>query len=241
MPDAPAHPVKPAGRSAPAIVVFTLVAVGVAVADVAIKAASFARVADAPIQLTRSPKDGTTLIQVPASDQEATAWHTLPRMHPDDPASAIPYHDPVTLVPGTLSLKLTINTGAVFGVGKGSQWLFVIVSVFATTVIIYIFARSDARAYVSHVCLALILAGALGNLYDRVRFNAVRDMFWLFPGVELPFGLRWPSGDTGLYPWIFNLADAALVVGVFTLLVLMWREPRQPDARKRQDPAANPA
>ena len=72
--------------------------------------------------------------------------------------------------------------------------------------------------------LALILGGALGNLYDRVMFNAVRDMFWLLPGVKLPFGLRWPGGMDDAYPWLFNLADVALLAGVGMMVVILWFE-----------------
>jgi lipoprotein signal peptidase len=72
----------------------------------------------------------------------------------------------------------------------------------------------------------MILAGALGNLHDRIHFNAVRDLLWLFPGLTLPFGLHWPGGQSGLYPWIFNIADVALLVGVALLLIIIWRGPK---------------
>lgn len=140
----------------------------------------------------------------------------------------IPYHEPVTVVPYLLSLRLWTNTGAVFGIGKGGQWFFALVSLVATIVIGTVFWRSDPRTpriRVMHVALALILGGAWGNLYDRIRFNAVRDMFWLFPEVKLPFGWHWPgvNGSGDLYPWLFNIADAALVVGVSMLMFLLWQ------------------
>src|SRR5690606_27114508 len=101
-----------------------------------------------------------------------------------------------------------------------------------------IFWRSPARAFVLHVALALILAGALGNLYDRLMFSAVRDMFHLFPYAELLFGWTWPGPDESrmLYPWIFNLADAALVVGVVAVLLITWTyELRRSRLRKAAD------
>jgi signal peptidase II len=79
---------------------------------------------------------------------------------------------------------------------------------------------------VLHFGLALILAGALGNLYDRIMYGAVRDMLYLFPGVKLPFGITWPGGNPELYPWIFNIADAALCVGVVLIILTMLRKPR---------------
>lgn len=138
--------------------------------------------------------------------------------------SPIPPHNAIPLLPSILSLKLTLNTGAIFGLGKGHQWFFIVVSMVAVLVLIRVFWMSHAQARVVHVALAMILAGAMGNLYDRIRFNAVRDLLWLFPEVKLPFGWRWSDGPTGdqLYPWIFNVADAALVVGVVLMLVMMW-------------------
>jgi signal peptidase II len=73
------------------------------------------------------------------------------------------------------------------------------------------------------VALALLLAGAVGNLYDRITFGVVRDMLWLFPGVKLPFGWTWPGGNDELYPWIFNVADAAMCVALVFLLWMMSR------------------
>jgi len=62
----------------------------------------------------------------------------------------------------------------------------------------------------------LVLGGALGNLYDRVAYEAVRD----FIDVHL-FGWDYP---------VFNVADAALVVGIVILLVRSWRDRKKPEA-----------
>jgi signal peptidase II len=125
----------------------------------------------------------------------------------------------ITLIPHVLSLKLITNTGAVFGLGKGFRWVFIVVSFIAIPIIARIFWRSPARARGLHLALALILAGALGNLYDRILFSAVRDMLWLFP-------------STGMWPWIFNLADAALMAGVAGILLLsLLSELRRPALR----------
>ena len=55
-------------------------------------------------------------------------------------------------------------------------------------------------------------------------------MLLLFPGVKLPFGWHWPNGSDGLYPWIFNVADACLVIGLFFLMILMYRHERKMQA-----------
>jgi len=154
-------------------------------------------------------------------------------LDPDQPNRPIPHHEPINLVPHVLSLQLVTNTGAVFGIGKGAQGMFAVVSVVATVVILFVFLRSERGAWVQQTALALILAGALGNLHDRIRFNAVRDMLWLFPDVKLPLGLAWPGGNPDLYPWRFNIADAALVVGVGLTLILMWRAEKQAKQAKQ--------
>ena len=136
-----------------------------------------------------------------------------------------PPHHAINLVPNGLSLKLVVNEGAIFGLGQGRQQFFIGVSIVAVLVLGRMFWISPARAYGTHLALALILAGAVGNLYDRIRFGGVRDMLYLFPGVKLPFGWHWPGQPlkNDLYPWIFNVADAALVLGVSIMLILMWR------------------
>jgi len=92
----------------------------------------------------------------------------------------------------------------------------------AVGVIGWVFFLSRAGAWAQHVALALVLAGALGNLYDRIVYSGVRDMLYLFPGVRLPFGWQWSSQSDEVFPWIFNIADVSLLVGVSTLLILSW-------------------
>lgn len=191
-----------AGRSLPAVTCFVAIALSLLIADLALKYWAFRHVAGEPIELRGV----------------------------EDVHAAIPWHEPIVVVPKILSLQLTVNTGAVFGLGKGAIGFFVVVSVIATVAISVLFARSAARAWLHHVALAMILSGALGNLYDRVFYNAVRDMLHLFPGVYLPGGLAWPGGAREVYPWIFNIADVALVVGVLLLITLMWRDDRQTPA-----------
>lgn len=188
--------IRRAGSHLPSIVLFLAVVIAGLAADLTLKEVAFRTVAGTPIVLDPAQPD-----------------HTV-----------IPYHDPVTVIPGVLSLRLTTNTGAVFGLGKGGRWGFIAVSLVALVIITRIFWRSPANMPALHIALGLILAGALGNLYDRFMYSAVRDMLHMFPGATLPFGWTWPGneGSRVLYPWIFNLADAALVIGVAGVLVITW-------------------
>jgi signal peptidase II len=198
-----------AGKCPLAVVVFGVVVLVTLGSDLALKHFSFKWVADQPVYLNL------------------------------DQPGAIPVHDSIVVVRGLLNLHLTANTGAVFGLGKGAKWVFVVVSVVAIAVIMRLFWRSRSNAWILHVALALILAGALGNLYDRVMYSAVRDMLHLFPGAKLPIGLHWPGNGHSdeLYPWLFNLADAALMVGVGLVLMmgLLSKPQRQPKPQSDHD------
>lgn len=200
-------------RRPAAVGVFVGLTLLVLAADLGLKYAAFAYVAGVPVMV--DPLDPTRVIER------------------GDPLRLPVDHDPVNVLPGVLSLKLTTNTGAVFGIGKGGKWFFVLVSIGAVGMLGWFFARSRPDAWVSHAALAFTLAGALGNLYDRIRYNAVRDMLWMLPELQLPFGIHWPGmpsghGSNQVWPWLFNIADAALVIGVITLVVVTWWQEMRP-------------
>ena len=150
-------------------------------------------------------------------------------------------------LPGWLHFHVTANQGAVFGVGQGNRWLFVAVSVAAIAFLVYLFATSAPRQRVYQVIVGMLLAGVLGNLYDRLVFGYVRDMIYMLPGRTwpqwlanmLPSSWQWPRGP--VFPWIFNVADALLCTGVALMLVyslyLWWKDParraRPADATER--------
>lgn len=101
-----------------------------------------------------------------------------------------------------------VNHGALFGIGgeheTTANMFFAVVSLLAAIVILIWGLRSSAaRDPWLCVALGLILAGTLGNLYDRVVFNGVRDFFYFYL-------IDWP---------VFNFADCCLVVGACVLLV----------------------
>jgi len=200
-PPPPVHP-KRAWRSPAAITLFLGLTLVVLAADLGLKYWAFENVAGVPVRVEKKNRGPTIQIQQPG-----IGWVTIDPLRPDEPASAMPDHPPVKVVPGLLSLRLTINTGAVFGLGKGAQWVFAIISIAALAVIAWLFVRSPAWVPVWHIALALVTAGAAGNLYDRVQYKAVRDMLHLFP-------------ETRFWPWIFNIADAALMVGVGMIVLL---------------------
>ena len=109
------------------------------------------------------------------------------------------------LIPGFLHLHAHVNYGAVFGIGQGQRPLFLVVSVVAIALLMVLFANSQ-RQRLYQVLLGILFAGVLGNLYDRMTYGHVRDMIYAFP--------KW-----GIFPWIFNIADMMLCVGVAGMFV----------------------
>jgi signal peptidase II len=140
--------------------------------------------------------------------------------------------------PDLLDLRLVLNHGAVFGIGQGRGPVFIGFTVLAVATSLWVFGRhTGARSHLSHVGLALVLAGGLGNMVDRVSVGAVRDFLHLFPRRELPFGLHWPGGSNEWFPWVFNVADMELIAGMVLLMVAIQLSERRARAAARSSPA----
>ncbi|MEM8937329.1 MAG: signal peptidase II [Pseudomonadota bacterium] len=109
------------------------------------------------------------------------------------------------------------NTGASFGMLAGSAGSRVILSIISTIVAVGLIIWLGAmRRRIAAAGAAFIIGGALGNLYDRVAYGYVVD-FLDFSGLS--------------FPWVFNVADASINIGVALLLLDAWlsRE-KQPSA-----------
>jgi len=152
----------------------------------------------------------------------------------------LPFHTPHTVAPGVLEFQLVLNQGAVFGLGGGRRWVFILFTVVAITVGLWAFGRwTPARDRLAHISIGLVLGGGLGNVYDRLVYACVRDFIHPLPGVRLPFGWHWPNDPTGdIWPWVSNVADLFLIVGVAGLMLSMWRTPKAepPPATTPPDP-----
>lgn len=106
---------------------------------------------------------------------------------------------------GPFGLTLSHNSGVAFGLASGGGTRLVLVTVVALAVVGYVFARNPTRPGM-WVAAGLLAGGALGNLADRVRADAVTDY------VQIG---SWPA---------FNLADVAVTAGVLLLALTYLRE-----------------
>jgi signal peptidase II len=113
---------------------------------------------------------------------------------------------PYRFIPGILEFEYVENRGAVFGLAQGGRAIFIVVSIAAIVFLNYLFANSQKRR-VYQFLLGLLLAGVLGNLYDRIMFGYVRDMIHGLP--------MWKD----FFPWVFNVADCCLCVGVGLMVI----------------------
>lgn len=80
----------------------------------------------------------------------------------------------VKIIPYVLEFQTLMNSGALFGFGRGWTTLFLAASVFALVLVMWMFVTSDRRRWLLHIALGAIFAGALGNMYDRMFVRLVR-------------------------------------------------------------------
>ena len=128
---------------------------------------------------------------------------------------------PITLIPNVLELHTSYNRGALWGFGRGlphSSLIFAALSVVAAVAICYwLFVKKAGTDAWLTAALGLIMAGALGNCFDRLVLGHVRDF------------VHFHVDPVGFDCAIFNFADNMLVAGAVVLMLLALRpEPAPP-------------
>jgi signal peptidase II len=130
-------------------------------------------------------------------------------------------HTSIAVVQNFFSITYIRNKGAAFGFLADSSYrlpFFILISIIAVIVIIAVFRKLRADQKLPAFSLALIFAGAIGNLIDRVRLGEVIDFLdahW--------YRHHWPA---------FNVADSAICVGVFLLALDMLIDERRQKSGK---------
>jgi signal peptidase II len=111
----------------------------------------------------------------------------------------------VSIIPGFLNFLCSKNRGSVFGFAQGKNSALVLFSFIAIGVIIWIYIRSK-KSLILGLSMGFILAGAVGNLWDRIFYSYVRD----FIDIHLGTAFHWPT---------FNIADALICLGIGLMLL----------------------
>jgi signal peptidase II len=117
----------------------------------------------------------------------------------------------VNVLPGLFDLTLLFNKGAAFGLFSGIEsdvirlGLLAVTTIVALTVLLIVLLREYREDFWGQAIVGLVLGGAIGNVIDRVRIGAVVDFLDFYIGTN-----HWPA---------FNVADSAICVGVFFLLI----------------------
>lgn len=127
------------------------------------------------------------------------------------------YAQPVTLLP-VLDFTLLYNYGAAFSflstAGGWQRWLFTFIALSVSVVLVIWILRLDRKEQWLTISLALILGGAVGNLYDRMTLGYVVDFIHF----------HW---NNRYFP-AFNIADAAISVGAVMMLIdAFWLQKRR--------------
>lgn len=118
--------------------------------------------------------------------------------------AALPAGQDVTAIPGWLWFRLLTNTGVTLGLFSGNNELVAALSLVVVGALAVIALRAEAGGVVGVIALGAIAGGALGNLVDRLRLGSVTDFI-----------------EIRVWPTDFNLADAAIRVGVVVFLLAL--------------------
>ena len=138
--------------------------------------------------------------------------------------NTLTFGQPVPVLGEFFRLTYTHNPGAAFGIniGEHSRVFFLVLSLVALVVLGLIYRSTPARDGLRLLAVALVSAGAIGNIIDRFRFEAgVVDFLDVGIGAH-----RWP---------IFNVADMAVSIGAVLLLISFYFEEKDGD---EPEPAA---
>ena len=130
----------------------------------------------------------------------------------------------IPLIPNFLELLFVYNDKAAFSVDFGLSGLvgkdgvvtaFIIITSISILVFIYVLYRYKNKGLLGRIALALVIGGAIGNLYDRIFIGRVRDFIQI---VYFGLDIQLLGGKSFA---VFNIADSCLVIGIILLAVFI--------------------
>jgi signal peptidase II len=125
--------------------------------------------------------------------------------------------EPRVVISNFFTLVNITNTGAAFGSFKGNNTFFVVISIIALLVVMFLLVKRRQVDLWRDVSLALLLAGILGNLTDRLLYGHVID-FLLF-NLHVRYADPWPA---------FNVADSCISIAVVLFIAHSLRKQKSP-------------
>lgn len=146
--------------------------------------------------------------------------------------------------PDHAGIQTSLNEGALFGIGYGQVGIFAAISVLAALAIpLWLFLGGAARDWWLTIALGGVMAGVLGNLYDRLGLSGEVWPDWDPRAGETVYAVRdwilWQANAEWTWP-NFNLADAFLVTGAAVLFLRAMLEPKEDDAATEATESSQP-
>ena len=118
----------------------------------------------------------------------------------------VQYDNIVSVIEGILNFIYVENTGIAFGIFSdfdGLKVVFIVVTILITLYLFSLLNNKEFQNPFSHISLLLIISGAIGNIIDRIFRGYVIDFIQF---------------DIDIFPYIFNIADSSVTIGLLLLL-----------------------
>ena len=132
-------------------------------------------------------------------------------------ASALPYEASIPIIGDFFALRYIHNEGAAWSIMSGRVGLLLIITVIVTVIIAWLLWKTPKENRLLRFSYALLIAGALGNIIDRVRLGYVID-FLAFPN----------------FP-VFNIADCCVTVSIGLIMILTLLDIKRETGSKKSD------
>ena len=127
------------------------------------------------------------------------------------------YGGPIIEVMPHFDLNLAYNYGAAFSflgdAGGWQRWLFTVIAIGISVALLVWMYKTPKSHKLANIGMALILSGAIGNLYDRLAYGYVIDFIDWYVSKD---GYHWPT---------FNIADSVILIGVGLLIIDTFKNP----------------
>lgn len=131
--------------------------------------------------------------------------------------SNLALHRQIPIIENFFYITYAKNTGAAWSLFSGRVGILTLISLLGVGLFVYMYTKTPEENKWERICITLMIAGAAGNLFDRFVFGYVRDFLDF-----IIFGYDFP---------IFNVADSALCIGIFVLIIITLFKKEEPDGK----------